>query len=163
RNAVRQKSRWVMGVALQTWDQLGWRASLEQIYWLWRDRKGLAGNLVTLASNLIFLYCLFMWIGARTGDTGWAVSSVFPPSGFVWLLVPFNTFFILERWFCRIYAVNRVYGPRQALGVVWRTPLANLVNFTATVTALGLFFRAKISRQEPRWAKTEHAFPSREQ
>ncbi len=163
RNAVRQKSRWVMGVALQTWDHFGWRASFVKIYWLWRDRKGLAGHLVTLASNLIFLYCLFMWMGARAAATGWTLSSVFPPTGFIWWLVPFNTFFLLERWFCRIYAVNRVYGPRQALGVVWRTPLANLVNFTATVTALGLFFRAKISHQEPRWAKTEHAFPSREQ
>jgi adsorption protein B len=163
RQAVRQKSRWVMGVALQAWDQLGWRASFQQIYWLWRDRKGLAGNLVTLLSNFIFLYCLLMWIGHRAFDTGWTLASVFPPAGLVWWLVPFNTFFVLERWFYRIYAVNRVYGPRQAIGVVWRTPIANVINFASTAAALTQFFHAKIRREEPRWAKTEHAFPSREQ
>jgi adsorption protein B len=163
RQAVRQKSRWVMGVALQAWDQLGWQVSLRQIYWLWRDRKGLAGNLVTLLSNAIFLYCLLMWLGHRVFDTGWTLASVFPPAGLVWWLVPFNTFFVLERGFYRIYAVNRVYGPRQAMGVVWRTPVANVINFASTAAALVQFFRAKIRREEPRWAKTEHAFPSREQ
>jgi adsorption protein B len=167
RTAVRQKSRWVMGVALQSWDQLGWNASpvqtLRQTYWLWRDRKGLAGNLITLLSNCIFLYCLLAWGSARQFDTGWNLARVFPPSGIVWWLVPFNTFFILERWFYRIYAVNRVYGPRHAIGVLWRTPLANIINFVSTITAIRLFFSAKIQRREPQWAKTAHAFPTREQ
>jgi bacteriophage N4 adsorption protein B len=163
RTAVRQKSRWVMGVALQTWDQLGWRVSLKQIYWLWRDRKGLLGNPITLLSNLIFLYCLLMWAGAQTGQTGWDISLVFPPAGWVWWLVPFNTFFIFERWLYRIYAVNRMYGPRKAAGVIWRTPVANVINFASTITALATFFIAKLRREEVAWAKTTHAFPSREQ
>ena len=60
RGAVRQKSRWVMGVSLQTWAQHGWRVPWRQVYWFWRDRKGLLGNLVTMAANFIFLYCLLL-------------------------------------------------------------------------------------------------------
>jgi adsorption protein B len=161
--AVRQKSRWVMGVALQTWDQLGWRVSAKQLYWFWRDRKGLLGNPITLLSNVIFLYCLLMWAGASAGRGHWNIAMVFPAAGWVWWLAPFNTFFIFERWLYRAYAVNRMYGPRQALGVVWRTPIGNLINFASTISALTQFFRAKVTRQDVPWAKTMHAFPSREQ
>jgi adsorption protein B len=161
--AVRQKSRWVMGVALQTWDQLGWPASGKQLYWLWRDRKGLLGNPITLLSNLIFLYCLLMWAASRTGHFDWNIAMVFPAAGWVWWLVPFNTFFIFERCLYRVYAVNRMYGPRQALGVIWRTPIGNLINFASTISALAQFFTAKLRREEVPWAKTMHAFPSREQ
>jgi adsorption protein B len=161
--AVRQKSRWVMGVALQTWDQLGWRVSAKQMYWFWRDRKGLLGNPITLLSNFIFLYCLLMWAGARAGHSNWNIAMVFPAAGWVWWLVPFNTFFIFERWLYRAYAVNRMYGPRQALGVIWRTPIGNLINFVSTISALAQFFNAKVRRQEVPWAKTQHAFPTREQ
>jgi adsorption protein B len=163
RNAVRQKSRWVMGVALQTWQQLGWGVSFRQAYWFWRDRKGLLGNPITLLSNLIFLYCLAMWAASGTLDTGWSITAVFPPAGWVWWIVPFNTFFIFERWLYRIYAVNRMYGPRHAAGVIWRTPVANVINFASTICALAVFFRAKILRQEVKWAHTAHAFPSRDQ
>ncbi|SRR5579871_294795 len=161
--AVRQKSRWVMGVALQTWDQLGWSQSPKQLYWLWRDRKGLLGNPITLLSNLIFLYCLAMWAGARVGAGEWNIASVFPAAGWVWWLVPINSFFIFERLLYRVYAVNRMYGPRHAAGVLWRTPVGNVINFASTVSALAQFFRAKLRREEIAWAKTAHAFPTREQ
>jgi len=163
RAAIRQKSRWVMGVALQTWDQLGWRVGLKQLYWFWRDRKGLLGNPITLLSNLIFLYCLLMWAAARAGSSNWNIAMVFPAAGWVWWLVPFNTFFIFERWLYRTYAVNRMYGPRQAMGVIWRTPIGNVINFASTVSALAQFFMAKLKREEVPWAKTMHAFPNREQ
>ena len=161
--AVRQKSRWVMGVALQTWDQLGWRVGLKQLYWFWRDRKGLLGNPITLLSNFIFLYCLLMWAGTRALEGNWNIAMVFPAAGWVWWLVPFNTFFIFERFLYRAYAVNRMYGPRQAMGVIWRTPIGNVINFVSTISALAQFFTAKLRREEVPWAKTMHAFPSREQ
>src|SRR5262249_32971139 len=41
RAAVRQKARWIAGIALQSWQQFGWQAGPGQLYWLWRDRKGL--------------------------------------------------------------------------------------------------------------------------
>ena len=43
RAAVRQRTRWITGIALQTWDRHGWRGGYVVKYWLWRDRKGLIG------------------------------------------------------------------------------------------------------------------------
>jgi len=47
RGAVRQRTRWIMGNALQSWQRHGWRDTRRQIYWFWRDRKCLVGNVVT--------------------------------------------------------------------------------------------------------------------
>jgi adsorption protein B len=46
RAAVRQRTRWVTGISLQSWEMNGSRETVEQLYWFWRDRKGLVGNLV---------------------------------------------------------------------------------------------------------------------
>ena len=61
RGAVRQKARWVAGIALQCWREFGWSPA-GQWYWLWRDRKGLVGNPLTILANLLFVY----------GAAGWA-------------------------------------------------------------------------------------------
>jgi len=161
--AVRQKSRWVMGVSLQTWEHRGWRGPLSHVYWYWRDRKGLVGNIVSLLSNLIFAYCLAMWAGAGLFSTGWSLANVFPPSGAIWWLIPVNTFFIFERMVFKVYAVNKIYGARQAAAAVARAPWANLVNFASTIHAILTYLKARFLRSDVKWAKTAHAFPTREQ
>ncbi len=163
RHAVRQKSRWVMGISLQGWEQQGWRGPLRHAYWYWRDRKGLVGNVVTLLSNFLFLYCLLLWLVSQAFHTGWRLANAFPPGGFAWWLVAINTAFIFERLFYKMYAVRKIYGGRQAWGAVFRTPWANLINFAATVEALRTYFRAKALRAEVKWEKTSHAFPTLEQ
>jgi adsorption protein B len=70
RAAVRQRSRWVAGIALQGWQCHGWRVPLRQVYWFWRDRKGLAGNLLTPVANLVFVYWLAEY--AMAGYSGHA-------------------------------------------------------------------------------------------
>src|SRR5262249_34267317 len=44
RLAVRQKSRWVLGISLQGWKSLGWRGNFWVKYMLYRDRKSLLTN-----------------------------------------------------------------------------------------------------------------------
>lgn len=162
RMAVRQKSRWVMGVALQSWRQHGWPGSAGQKYWLWRDRKGLAGNLVTVVCNLIFAYCLSMWMAAHLFDTEWTLERVFPP-GYASSLLLLNTAFLAERLAFRWYSVKQIYGARQASYALLRTPWGNLINFCSTVTALATFAQSAVRRREVAWAKTAHAFPDRGQ
>ncbi len=64
--AIRQRARWLMGNVLQNWERHGWSGSLVQRYWLWRDRKPIAGSLLTAAVNLMSLYGLLRVLcGAR--------------------------------------------------------------------------------------------------
>ena len=56
RAAVRQRTRWITGIALQSWQRHGWRDTRTQLYWFWRDRKGLVDNLAAPLSNVLFLY-----------------------------------------------------------------------------------------------------------
>ena len=60
---LRQRTRWVMGIALQAWERHGWGKNPGEVYWLWRDRKGLIANPLSLVANLIFVYGLAtgMW------------------------------------------------------------------------------------------------------
>lgn len=161
--AVRQKSRWVMGIALQTWAERGWGGPLRQLYWLWRDRKGLIGNLVTMAGNLIFLYCLAMSLGVAFGGETWQLQDVFPARGWFWWLLAANTFFLIERVLYRFYSVRQIYGAKQAWSAMLRIPWGNFINFASTVVALYTFTLSRVLRRNLDWAKTLHAFPTREQ
>lgn len=38
-SAVRQKTRWIIGISFQGWDSLGWRGNWRIKYLFWRDRK----------------------------------------------------------------------------------------------------------------------------
>ena len=58
RAAVRQRTRWVTGISLQSWDRHGWTGSRQQKYWLWRDRKGLIGSPLSLLTNALTVYAL---------------------------------------------------------------------------------------------------------
>ncbi len=71
RAAIRQRSRWVAGIALQGWEHHGWRAPLRQLYFFWRDRKGLVGNLLSPIANLLFLGWVCGWRGFG-GVPAWA-------------------------------------------------------------------------------------------
>ena len=78
RPAISQRTRWVTGIVLQSWQRHGWRAPWSQLYWFWRDRKGLVGNLLSPAANLFFLYGTVSYF-ASLGQAGpWHFGSLLP-------------------------------------------------------------------------------------
>jgi adsorption protein B len=48
RAAVKQKSRWVLGITLQGWRNLGWAGNPWMKYMLFRDRKSLVTSIVNV-------------------------------------------------------------------------------------------------------------------
>jgi adsorption protein B len=155
--AIRQRTRWVTGIALQTWERHGWSGSLSQRYWFWRDRKGLFGAPLSFATNVMFA------VGCATGLT---VSLAGQP----WTLIrhhPLNVLliatFVLQtiHLSVRMFCSSRIYGWTHALGVPLRVVWANYINASASTRALFRYALARW-RQEPLvWVKTEHAYPSR--
>lgn len=148
RAALRQRTRWVTGIALQGWQQFGWSGKPGELYWLWRDRKGLIGNPLSLLSNFIFLYGLAtrLWLRASPAEARLAFATLSLQ---------------LLRTLVRMACAGRIYGFWFALGVPLRAVYANAINSAATFAALGTYAAARARRRPLRWLKTEHAYPSR--
>jgi len=156
RAAIRQRTRWVTGIALQTWERHGWRGSPGTMYWFWRDRKGLIGNPLSLFCNLVFFYGLLSGIVAGLARMPWDLCRSVDPS------IAAATFYIvLFRTTVRMMCVARVYGFIFALAIPLRSFCANYINATASFLALCHFVSAKVRGRPLVWLKTEHAYPSR--
>jgi adsorption protein B len=147
-SAMRQRTRWVMGIALQTWERHGWRGKPGEVYWLWRDRKGLLANPLSLLANLVFVYGLAtaMWqrITPLSVELCWATFSI-----------------QCVRMAVRMACVARVYGVLFALGVPVRAVYANALNAAATFNALGRYAIARMQKRPLKWLKTDHTYPNR--
>jgi adsorption protein B len=160
RDAIKQRGRWVIGIALQTWEKHGWGQGLAQVYWFWRDRKGLAGNLGSFLANLAFLYGLMGWLRSWITSTPWGLAQAVAHPAATWLLC--GTLFLLAlRIGVRASCTARVYGWRFALGVPVRVIWGNWINFFSTASALKRYFLARLRRNPLVWLKTEHKYPSR--
>jgi len=157
RTAVRQRARWVMGIVLQSWERRGWQAPRRQLYWLWRDRKGIIGNLLTPVLNLLFVYGALTWGECRVTGRAWIFGSQHPALN--WL---FSATFALSGFQMGVRALcsRRVYGWKFAMGVPVRALIGNWLNCAATARALRLFATAKIRGVPLVWIKTEHAYPN---
>jgi bacteriophage N4 adsorption protein B len=157
RSAIRQRTRWIMGIALQSWERHGWRGTWPQLYWFWRDRKGLFGNPLSLFSNFLFLYGVLTWLAARLTGTPWTLARYALHPG---LLV--STLAIqLVQTCIRMYCTARFYGAAFALAVPLRTVCGNWINSAATFNAMHRYFKARFKHEPLVWLKTDHAYPSR--
>ncbi len=148
RAALRQRTRWVTGIALQGWERFGWRGSPAEMYWLWRDRKGLLGSPLGVIANIIFFYGIATAVWTRASP---AVASL----SLIALL------FQLLRIGVRMACVARIYGVVFSLGVPVRIFHANFLNAAATFGALLQYLTARAHKRPLRWLKTDHAYPSR--
>jgi len=146
--ALRQRTRWVTGIALQGWQQFGWRGTPGEVYWLWRDRKGLIGNPLSLLANAVFVYGVATSLWTRIGPAAARV-------GMATLALQ------LLRTAIRMVCVARIYGVLFSLGVPFRAVYANALNSAATFQAVGRYAVARALGQPLKWLKTEHAYPSR--
>lgn len=156
--AVRQRTRWVTGIMLQSWEFHSAEDTLRQLYWFWRDRKGVIGNLLTLGANALFVFGLCTWGWSRAAHQEWALGHGI--SRFRGLFVIGAAMQALQTSI-RTFCSARIYGWRFACGVPLRVLVANLINASATARAIAIYANAKLRGRPLRWVKTEHAYPNR--
>lgn len=158
RGAVKQRTRWITGISLQTWERHGWSGGWRQLYWLWRDRKGLVGNPAGLLTTAIFLYGAATYTASGLSGAEWGMREA---AGHPWLLglLGVNLFFQLLQLTVRAGAAARIYGGRFAAGVPLRALYGNVINCAATICALWQYGRARAMRRPLRWLKTDHDYP----
>jgi bacteriophage N4 adsorption protein B len=159
RSAIKQRTRWVMGIALQCWERSGWRGSWRTRYWFWRDRKGLIANPLTLLTNLLFTLGLTDLIASTATHRPWAFAVSNPK---IVALCLMTLMLQCLRLGIRMVCVERIFGLVFALGVPLRSFHANLVNCLASLAAVWRYANARIRGQPLVWLKTEHAYPSRD-
>jgi adsorption protein B len=160
RAAIRQRTRWITGIVLQGWQRHGWRAPAKQVYWLWRDRKGLVGNLLSPLLNILFVYGVATWAASRYLGRPWSIGAHMSP-GLSWLLW-FTMMISWTQLAVRAVCVAWIYGWRYALGVPARTLACNWLNGAATLLAILQFARATLRGMPLAWIKTDHSYPSLE-
>jgi adsorption protein B len=158
RKALTQRTRWMIGITLQSWEHHKPRDTLRYLYWFWRDRKSVVGNMVTPATNIVFLYGAVTFAAAHAMHREWGLAR--EASGlqsFIAAGLSLQTFHAAIRICCSA----RIYGWRFASLVPLRIVFGNLMNCAVTARALWTYTGARIHHRPLRWAKTEHAWPSR--
>jgi len=159
--AVRQRSRWIAGNALQAWERHGWSGSWTVRWFLWRDRKGLWGNPVSVLCNLLLVAGCATWFSHRASGAPWVMESAVHVTPWLVALLSLNCVLMAARLGARTAASGRLYGWRFAALVPVRFFWGNFLNAAATFRACHSWMEAKIRGERLAWAKTSHAYPTR--
>lgn len=157
--AVRQKSRWIIGIVFQGYKTHGWTKNPMLNYFLWRDRKGLFSNFISFAAMLVLLQLVALWLYQRYWPDAWQFLSIFSEVKWLVILLLVNLMLMINRIIQRMIFVTAYYGLGQGFLTVLRIPWGLLINFLANWRAL----RQVIQEGDPRrvaWDKTTHEFPS---
>lgn len=157
--AVRQKSRWIIGIVYQGYRTHGWTGKPVLDYFLWRDRKGVINNFISFAATLIMLQLLPLWLLQLAWAGAPQFLSIFEGRPWFATLLTANALLMGNRMVQRIIFVSGYYGLWQGLLSVPRLLWGNYINFMANWRAI----RQIVQYGDPRrvaWDKTTHDFPT---
>lgn len=134
--AVRQKSRWIIGIVFQGFKTHKWTSSLTLNYFLWRDRKGAISNFVSFLAMLVMIQLLLLLAYESLWPDAWHFLSIFSGSAWLMTLLWLNFGLMVNRIVQRVIFVTGYYGLTQGLLSVLRLFWGNLINFMANWRAL---------------------------
>jgi adsorption protein B len=146
--AVKQRARWIAGIALHGWDRLQWHGGVAERWMRARDRRSLIAAFVLLAGYL----ALVLWTGL-TLATGRIATLALPD----WLTTTV-TLLMLWRIGVRAGFVTASYGWRQGLMSIPRVLVANAITIGASWRSVVIYLRARRGGDVV-WDKTAHVFP----
>ncbi|MEL7446885.1 MAG: glycosyl transferase family protein [Pseudomonadota bacterium] len=147
---VRQKTRWVHGIAFQGWDRMGWSGNMLESWMRARDRRGPITALVLAVGYSLLLLTGLLWILASVG--GMEPETVSPMLKAL-LLANLAAFVWRAVW--RFAFTARIYGFAEGVRAVLRIPLSNIIAIMAGRRALFAYIRSLLGHQ-PIWDKTPH-------
>jgi len=151
--AVRQKARWMIGIALAGWDRLGWAGGWREGWMRLRDRRAALAALILAAAYLGFLLsAVVVLVAWFTGTAQPSVSPILP-----WLLV-INFILLVWRLLVRMGFVWQAYGAVEALRSIPRTVVGNFIALFAAQRAVFTYVR-HLRGAPLGWDKTVHRFP----
>lgn len=163
--AVKQKTRWIYGITMQSFNFIDIFRSQKPLifrYTMYKDWKAKLANLLALPGYAVFIYvvCSFFF----------TLPPIYPYKTLSWWLCVVLTLMMLERQILRAVAIKNVYGLKSAIIACFLPPVipfrlvwGNIINFVATVNA----WEKALIRTKPQkinahkvseWNKTDHEF-----
>ncbi|MFV0465673.1 MAG: glycosyltransferase [Lachnospiraceae bacterium] len=170
RAAVKQKTRWIMGITMQSveFKEIFAKNGLPFMgrYSIYRDLKAKVGNLLVFVGYPVLAYffvSLFI-----------PLAPIYPFFSLSWYLSLLVTFMMIERQISRGVAIFNVYGMRSVFFACLLPPIipiriiwGNIINLTATLNAYKSSLsgnrrkkKEKTKKKSVVWSKTEHTFLS---
>ncbi len=154
--ALRQKSRWLAGIALSGWDRIGWRGGLADRFMLWRDRKGLVAALVIALSYTALVLTVGWLLLVRVSPLAARMPPLVGPG--LARLLAVNAGLLGWRLLLRFGFTAHAHGLAEGVRAVPRAIVANGINAVAALRAVRRY-RAGLAGATLAWEKTAHRFP----
>ncbi len=134
--SVRQKTRWLTGIALAGWDRLGWRGNIAEKWMRLHDRRSILAALVLMIAYCCVVLTAFIALVTTAG--------LFKPAPFPDILVALlgiNAFFLIWRTMVRAAFVGALYGGIEAALSIPRSLIANIISIMAARRACIAYLR----------------------
>ncbi|AYQ42492.1 glycosyl transferase family protein [Burkholderia contaminans] len=163
RTAYRQRARWILGIAFQGWEQLGWKGNLLTRYMFFHDRKGIVTSLFSVIAYGVLLNFLLLAALQKAGHAIPAGATALAAGSWVAPLLWVNTAMLFARAGQRYHFVSKLNGPVQGLLSIPRMFVNNLINFYAVCRAWRIYLGHLVSGKPIAWDKTSHTYLSNQE
>ena len=161
--SVRQKTRWVIGIALQGWETFAWRGDWRIRYLYFRDRKTLFIQQFMALGYIVAIGLLSLQISAVLFPDRYIFAPPFEDDSALWDLFYINVGLFVNRLAHRHFWTCRIYGWSQLPLILPRYLVANVINYFAVTRATLRYLRYLRTSERIGWDKTAHSFPGEEQ
>ncbi len=152
--SVRQKTRWMIGIALSGWDRTGWGGSVGDIWMRARDRRSALAAVVLVAGYSGLGLWLASGIGAAAG-----LHSPGPIDPVARMLMMLTACTLIWRLLVRAVCTGWEHGWAQAIWSLPRALVSNIIAVMAARRAL-MAYAASLRGADLPWDKTRHRIPA---
>ena len=150
-SAVRQKARWLGGIALAGWDRLGWSGGIGERWMRMRDRRGPLAALLLVAAYLAAFLWSQLWLAGKLGAP---IEARLDPTLSILLVI--NGWLLAWRIVMRAAFTTYAYGIGEGVQSIPRLVVGNAIAILAAARAVSIH----IGGGAKRWDKTRHTFPA---
>lgn len=152
--SVRQKTRWMIGIALSGWDRTGWSGSASDLWMRARDRRAALAAVVLVAGYLGLLLWTVIGLAAALG-----LYAPAPPDAAAHALLIVTGATLIWRLMIRAACTGWEQGWTEAGWSLPRALVSNIIAVMAARRAL-IAYAASLGGASLRWDKTRHRIPA---
>ncbi|WP_446325741.1 glycosyl transferase family protein [Blastomonas sp. CACIA14H2] len=152
--SVRQKTRWMIGIALSGWDRTGWGGSAGDLWMRARDRRAALAAVVLVAGYLGLLLWSVVGIASALG-----IYAPAPPDAAARVLLIVTGCTLVWRLAIRAACTGWEHGWAEACWSIPRALVSNIIAVMAARRAL-VAYAASLGGAALPWDKTRHRIPA---